>query len=246
MIVGVIPARYASTRLPGKPLIDLHGRTMIEHVWRAAKDAEVLDRVLVATDDHRVAAEAMGFGAEVVLTSPDLASGSDRCDAAIRQLRLTPSVVVNIQGDEPLLPSSLILHLVDGLQKGADVATPVSPIGAVDELASPTVVKVVRGADGRALYFSRAAIPFRRDITADVWLDGHTYWKHIGMYAFTWDALRRHVSLPPSPLERAEALEQLRLLEDGAIIRCVETDEVLIGVDTAADAERVRDHLRRR
>jgi len=244
MVVGIIPARYASTRLPGKPLIDLNGRTMIERVWRAATASSALDRVIVATDDDRVADVMRTLDAEVCMTSPDLPSGSDRCDAAIRALHLRPDIVVNIQGDEPLLQPSLITHLVEALHRSrADVSTPVSRILFADELDDPSIVKVVRGADGHAIYFSRSAVPFQRDVDKGQWLSRQPYWRHIGLYAYTLRALQRHVALPPSPLERAEALEQLRLLEDGARFACVETDQVLLSVDTPEDADRVRRYL---
>lgn len=244
MIVGIIPARYASTRLPGKPLIDLNGRTMIERVWRAAKASSALDRVIVATDDDRVADVMRALDAEVCLTPSDLPSGSDRCDAAIRALHLRPQIVVNIQGDEPLLQPSLITHLVEALLRSrADVSTPASRILFADELDDPSIVKVVRAADGHAIYFSRSAVPFQRDVDKGQWMSHQAYWRHIGLYAYTLRALQRHVSLPPSPLERAEALEQLRLLEDGARFACVETDHVLLSVDTPEDADRVRRYL---
>lgn len=246
MIVGVIPARYASTRLPGKPLIDLCGQSMIERVWRAATACTVLDRVLIATDDERIVAEAQRFGAEAYLTSADLPSGTDRCDALIRQLHLRPDIVVNIQGDEPLLAPNVITHLVQALRtSGADVATAMSRILFADELASASVVKVVVDASNNALYFSRSPIPYLRN-EADVatWHSAHTFWKHIGIYAYTLAALQRHVSLPPSPLERAEMLEQLRLMEAGARFTCVETEQLFLAVDTEQDAERVRDVLR--
>jgi len=246
MIIGVIPARYASTRLPGKPLIDLCGQSMIERVWRAASACTLLDRVIIATEDERVIADAQRFGAEAYLTSEDLVSGTDRCDALIRQLHLRPDVVVNIQGDEPLLSPNVITHIVQALRtSGADVATAMSRILFAEELASASVVKVVVDSSNNALYFSRSPIPhLRNEVDAATWHTAHTFWKHIGIYAFTLPALHRHVSLPPSPLERAELLEQLRLLENGARFTCVETEQLFLAVDTAQDAERVRDVLR--
>lgn len=245
MILGIIPARYASTRLPGKPLIDLCGQTMIERVWRTASSSPALDRVIIATDDERVVAEAQRIGAEAHLTSPDLPSGTDRCDALVRTLRLQPDVVINIQGDEPLLAPNVLTLLVNTLQtSGADVSTPVSRILFPAELDDSGVVKVARSVNGDALYFSRSPIPFLRSVERSHWTTSYTYWKHIGIYAYTRDALRRHVFLPPSPLERAESLEQLRLLEDGARFVCVETEQMFMAVDTAEDAERVRAWLR--
>lgn len=244
MIVGIIPARYASTRLPGKPLIDLEGQSMIERVWRAASSVHAFDRVIIATDSEHIVAEAQRFRADVVVTSPDEPSGTDRCYAAVRLLGITPEIVVNIQGDEPLLQSSVLLQCVDALRNTqADVSTPIVRITDEELVHDPNVVKVVRGKDGRALYFSRAAIPYLRGAESR-WSDKADYWQHIGLYAYRMHALKRHVMLAPSPLERAEALEQLRLLEDGATIMCVETEHRSIAVDTPQDAERVRELLR--
>lgn len=244
MIVGIIPARYASTRLPGKPLVDLNGQTMIERVWRGVVASPALDRVLIATDDERVIAEAQRFGAEAHLTSPDLQSGTDRCDALLRQLKLDPAYVVNIQGDEPLVQAGVITDLVQAIRaSGADVATLVTPITHAQELIDAATVKVVMNADDRAMYFSRSPIPFLRDHDIATWTSRHQYWKHIGIYAYTHQALKRHVQLPPSSLERAESLEQLRLLQDGAVFHCVRTDAVFASVDTAEDVERVRNLL---
>ncbi len=245
MIVGIIPARYASTRLPGKPLVDLEGQTMIERVWRGVSASPALDRVLIATDDERVIAEAQRFGAEAYLTSPDLQSGTDRCDALVRQLKLDAEIVVNIQGDEPLVQPATISGLVQGMKaSGADVGTLVTPLTDPAGLHDPATVKVVMNAEGRALYFSRSPIPYLRDREPSSWLQHQTYWKHIGIYAFTQRALKRHVQLPTSPLERAESLEQLRLLEDGAVFHCVVTDATFMSVDTAEDADRVRAWLK--
>lgn len=241
MIVGIIPARYASSRLPGKPLIDLNGQTMIERVWRAATASTAIHRVIIATDNEHIVAEAQRLRAEVVLTSPDEPSGTDRCYAALRSLRIEPEIVVNIQGDEPLLEPGILTHLVEALRSsGSDVATPVRTITQAGDLSDPSIVKVAMASDARALYFSRSPIPYRRDVAQDQWLDGAPYWHHIGIYAYTYAALKRHVLLPPSPLERLEQLEQLRLLEDGARFVCVPTDHRFVGVDTPADVERVR------
>lgn len=244
MIVGIIPARYASTRLPGKPLIDLEGQSMIERVWRAASSVSAFDRVIIATDSEHIVAEAQRCKADVVLTSPDEPSGTDRCYAALRSLGITPDIVVNIQGDEPLLQPTVLLQCIDALQQTtADVATPVVRITGDELLHDPNVVKVVRARNGRALYFSRSPIPHARD-SAGSFTESVDYWQHIGLYAYRMQALTRHVMLAPSPLERAESLEQLRLLEDGATIMCVETEHRSVAVDTPQDAERVRALLR--
>jgi 3-deoxy-manno-octulosonate cytidylyltransferase (CMP-KDO synthetase) len=229
MIVGVIPARYASTRLPGKPLIDLAGQPMIERVWRAASQAHVLDRILVATDDQRIAEVVRGFGGDVELTASDLPSGTDRCYAAVMQRGWTPDIVVNIQGDEPLLDPVVINGLVELLQSsGADVATPVQRI-TEEERQLPSVVKAVVNSAGIATAFTRNPVP--------------TPWKHIGIYAYTWAALESHITKAPSQMEGAERLEQLRLLEAGARYACLVTNAAFMAVDTAEDAERVRREL---
>lgn len=246
MIVGIIPARYASTRFPGKPLVDLNGRSMLERVWSAAMRSTSLDRVLIATDDERIHVEAQRIGAEAHLTSTELTSGTDRCDALLRQLRLKPDIVVNIQGDEPLLPPGVITHLVQALRNSdADVATPVTRILFPSELDDPGIVKAVRTDDGKIIYFSRAAVPFMRDVEKVKWPSLHAFWKHIGIYAYRYDSLRKHVMLPPSPLERVESLEQMRLLESGAKFIGVETESVFMSVDSPEDAHRVSEYLRR-
>lgn len=245
MIVGIIPARYASSRLPGKPLIDLEGQSMIERVWRTACESSAIDRVIIATDNECIVAEAQRIGAEFVLTSPDEPSGTDRCYAAIRTLKLSPDVIVNIQGDEPLLHHNVLTVCIDALRSTrADVATPIALIKSAHELTDLNVVKVARAESGRALYFSRSPIPHHRGVEMADWIADVPYWKHIGLYAYTADALQRHILLQPSPLERIEHLEQLRLLENGALITCVETQYDGLSVDTAEDAERVRTVLR--
>ena len=244
MIVGIIPARYAATRLPGKPLVDLCGQTMIERVWRAAQACESLDRVIIATDSELIAQEARRIGADVALTDPDLPSGTDRCYAVVQQLESTPDIVINIQGDEPLLQSSVLTQLVDALaDTNADVSTPVTRIMQAADLADPNIVKVAMGSDCKAVYFSRSPIPHLRGVEMSDWLSKQPYWKHIGVYAYRMAALMRHVGLPVSSLERSESLEQLRLLEAGTHFVAVETAVEFISVDTPEDAERVRAYL---
>jgi 3-deoxy-manno-octulosonate cytidylyltransferase (CMP-KDO synthetase) len=199
----------------------------------------------VATDDQRIVDACSAFGAEACMTDPELPAGTDRCEAVVRTMGLQPDVVINIQGDEPFLHPSILTDLVHALETTtADVTTPVSRILFAEELDDPAVVKVVRAADGHAIYFSRSAVPFSRDVERSRWISVRPYWKHIGIYAYRLQALRKHVSLPPSFLEKAESLEQLRMVEAGARFGCVETDRVLMSVDTPADAERVRAFLR--
>lgn len=239
-----IPARFASTRLPGKPLLAIAGRPMIEHVWRLAV-ASGAREVVIATDDERIRAAAEGFGASVVLTRAEHASGTDRlAEVAERCGWPDDAIVVNVQGDEPLLPPALVARtaaaLADDAQAG--IATLAAPLAA-HELFDPNAVKVVCAADGRALYFSRAPIPWDRDRFADGTREPDPalpYWRHIGLYAYRAGVLRAYPRLAPSPLERAESLEQLRALWHGIAIRVLFTDPAPpAGIDTPADLARV-------
>lgn len=244
-VVAVIPARYASTRLPGKPLVDLAGKPMIQWVWQAVAASTKVDRVVVATDDSRIADVVRGFGGQVVMTNPELPSGTDRCAAAARSIGWDhQGYVLNIQGDEPLLPTALVDDLVDAIvMGGADVATPICRLTNPADLSEPSIVTVALDSRGYAMYFSRSPIPHYRGVEMAHWPEHHQYWKHIGLYAYTADALQRHVALQQHPLEVAESLEQLRLLADGARVRCIVTEAALVAVDTPADAERVRQLL---
>ena len=234
-VIGVIPARYASVRFPGKPLAPLSGRPMVLHVLAAARAAKRLDRVVVATDDARIAEVVRAGGGEAVLTSAEAASGTDRlAEAANRE---PADVYVNLQGDEPLMAPENVDLVVETLlaAPGREIAT--LALSGIGEAAArdPNVVKVVVAADGRALYFSRAAIPFPRS-------GAPAFRKHLGLYAYRAETLRRLASLPPSPLERMESLEQLRWLEAGWSIWIGEAAADSIGVDTPedlAEAERI-------
>jgi len=233
----VIPARYGSTRLPGKPLLDIGGRSMIEHVHRCATGVQGVQRVLVATDDRRIAATVAGFGGEAWLTRPDHPTGSDRLAEVAR--RLSSDIIVNVQGDEPLMPPSLVEAVVAVLVRDPTlaIATVRSPITDAGMLSDPHVVKVVVDTRGDALYFSRAPIPHSREATPQRAPIGH---RHIGLYAYRRKCLLELAEIPPTPLERLERLEQLRALESGYRIGTIATDEAPIGVDTPADLERVR------
>ena len=245
-VTVVIPARYGSTRLPGKPLLDIAGRPMIEHVHRRAIGAPGVQRVLVATDDVRIADAVAAFGGEARLTRADHPTGSDRLGEVAR--RLTSEIVVNVQGDEPLVPSSLIQAVVAALAADPTlaIATVRCPIADAAMLSDPHVVKVVVDTRGDALYFSRAPIPHARDATphARDATPPHTALgdRHIGLYAYRRKCLLELAEIPPTPLERLERLEQLRALESGYRIGTIATDEAPLGVDTPADLERVR-HL---
>ena len=233
-VVAVIPARYASTRLPGKPLADLDGRPMIEHVYRRAADARGVEAVVVATDDQRVADAVERFGGVARMTSPEHRTGMDRLAEVAADLRA--GIIVNVQGDEPLVEPSAIAQMVEALcaDPSLEMSTLRTPIRHDADYASPHVVKVVVDRHDHALYFSRSPIPFLRDGQPGV-----TY-KHLGLYAYRRDVLLRLAALPQSSLEQAESLEQLRALEHGIRIRAVETQYDSIGVDTPDDLERVR------
>ena len=247
-IVAIIPARFASTRLPGKPLSDIHGKTMIQRVHERVRLARRLDRVLVATDDERIAAVVRGFGGEVVMTSPDHATGTDRLGEAVGHT--DASIVVNVQGDEPMLDPAGVDVAVEPLlnEPGLPMATLSLPLTDVDEMLSPAVVKVVSDARGNALYFSRSPIPYvRLDPPGDLRaaaaaaLARKVARKHVGLYVYRREALLRLVSLPQAPLEEAEGLEQLRALQAGMPIRVVPMNgEGGVAVDTPQDLDRVR------
>ncbi len=231
-IVGVIPARLASTRLPRKVLREIAGEPMLAWVYRAAKACAALDEVIVATDNAEVRQLCDERGWRCLMTSPELPSGTDRLHAVSRVI--DADIYVNIQGDEPLLlPDHMTAILELFTAPHVEVTTPKVRC-TPEEIANPNAVKVVTALDGRALYFSRATIPFDRD--------GHghaSYWKHLGLYAYRKAALERFASLPPSALEQSERLEQLRLLENGISIYVAETAQDTIGVDTEDDLRRV-------
>ncbi len=249
MILGLIPARYASTRLPGKPLLDLGGRSMIRRVVEQARQAD-LDRVVVATDDARILDHVLGFGGEAVLTRPEHASGTDRLWEAFGQLGAPAGTrcIVNIQGDEPFIHPAQINALISlfGAATPPDIATLVKPVVSDEELFSPHLPKVVLGAAGRALYFSRHPLPYQRQHPPEHWRQHHRYLRHLGLYAYRPAVLCQLTRLPVSPLEAAESLEQLRWLEAGFQIQCAETELDAFGIDTPEDAERARERLRMR
>lgn len=235
--VGIIPARYASTRFPGKPLADLGGKPLIQWTWEAAKRCQRLEQVLVATDDERIADAVRRFGGEVVMTRADHPSGTDRLAEVARGL--DADIIVNIQGDEPFMnPATVdsVLRPFDTAPSHIMMTTACVTTTDPAEAADPNVVKVVVTAGGRALYFSRHAIPFLRDAVNGPVL----YRLHLGLYAYRREFLLQFASWPPTPLERAESLEQLRALEYGAGIHVVDVSERALGVDTPADLDRAR------
>jgi len=241
-VTVVIPARYASTRFPGKPLADLCGKPMIQWVYERSSGCDLVDRVVVATDDRRIADAVSGFGGESVMTRADHPTGTDRLAEVARQLQ--DDLVVNVQGDEPLIDPAMIEAAVAPLL--ADPSIPMgtlkTPLASLEEYRNPNVVKVVTDLQGFALYFSRAPIPFPRDFAADIdarWEELATA-KHIGLYVYRRDFLLEYPGLPVTPLEKQESLEQLRALEHGFRIRVAQTQLAGQGVDTPEDLERVR------
>ncbi|ATJ82222.1 3-deoxy-manno-octulosonate cytidylyltransferase [Halomonas beimenensis] len=246
--IAVIPARFASSRLPGKPLLDIAGMPMVAHVWQRAS-ASAAGRVVVATDDERIRDALAPLGAEVVMTRDDHPSGTDRLAEVADHLGLAEdAVLVNVQGDEPLIPPALIDQVAARLfdDPGASIATLAEPITDVETLFNPNAVKVVRALSGRALYFSRAPIPWDREAFAarPDWLETDAWLRHIGLYAYRASFLAEYRHWPPSPLERLEQLEQLRALHHGHAIQvALATQAHPAGVDTPQDLARVRDVL---
>lgn len=232
----IIPARYASTRLPGKPLIEIGGKPLIQWVCECAAESAA-SRVLVATDDIRIRDVVEGFGGEAYLTSTDHPSGSDRIAELVRELRMPESrVIVNVQGDEPRMPGKLIDQVAQILieDNSAQVSTVCHKIESLEEFTGPHVVKVVRDLNRRALYFSRAPIPWTRDAATGEW----AAFRHIGIYGFRVGFLEKFTSWPVSTLERTERLEQLRIMENGAAITVCEAETMPgPGIDTPADLE---------
>lgn len=239
--IGVIPARYSSTRFEGKVLADIFGKPMIQHVWERAKKALLLDDVIIACDDERVFSAARELGANCVMTAKGHLSGSDRITEVVSPIEVR--VIVNIQADEPLIEPLMIDSLVEALQrdKAIYMATMVKQIKDAREINDPNVVKVVVDKNNYALYFSRAQIPYRAK-DAEI---KPVYYKHIGLYAYTKDFLFTYKNIPGSRLEQAERLEQLRVLEEGFRIKVIETKFETIGVDTPQDLEKIKALIKR-
>ena len=243
--IGIIPARYASTRFPAKPLALLGGKPVIQRVYEQVKG--VLDDAWVATDDERIAQAVQDFGGQVVMTSVHHKSGTDRCYEAYCKVGGDADVVVNIQGDEPFIQPSQLEALKNCFTDAdTEIATLVKPFAEADgweALQNPNSPKVVVDARGRALYFSRSVVPYRRGVGTDEWLKGHTYYKHIGLYAYRADVLKTITALPQSSLELAESLEQLRWLENGYVIKVGISEVETIGIDTPQDLARAEAFL---
>jgi 3-deoxy-manno-octulosonate cytidylyltransferase (CMP-KDO synthetase) len=246
MILGVIPARFASSRLPGKPLADIGGKPMLQHTYESAKKSKLLDDVLIAVDDELVYETAKSFGANVKMTPRDLPSGSDRIAYAVQNLTKA-EIIVNIQGDEPFIPGEMIDRAIEPLlfDKTVQVSTLAKRIQSVEELKSPSVPKVVFDYENFALYFSRYPIPYVREARTNIEkIRKAEVYKHIGLYVYRREALFKFTSLEPTDLELTEKLEQLRFLEHGIKIKVVLTDLESISVDTPEDLQRARAYYR--
>jgi 3-deoxy-manno-octulosonate cytidylyltransferase (CMP-KDO synthetase) len=240
----VIPARFGASRLPGKPLLAIGDRPLIQWVWQCARQSGAAS-VVIATDDVRIFDAAAAFGADVELTSPEHASGTDRIAEVVRAKRLSPDdIVVNLQGDEPMMPAAVVQQVAQALSSlpQFDIATAVAPIRSLAEFLDPSCVKALRARQGEALYFSRAPVPWPRDDVADGLPQRFAgAWRHVGIYAYRVCSLLQFALWPPTPLEQIEKLEQLRALEHGMRIHLVELSEPPpAGVDTPADLQRVR------
>lgn len=242
--IGIIPARYSSKRFPGKPLADIGGESMIERVYERA--AMVLDEVLVATDDERIYQHVEDLGKNIVMTSDQHQSGTDRCSEALEHYRAKTGkifdVVINIQGDEPFMEPEQILQLLDPfLDKETQIATLVKKIENSDILFNPNKPKVVLNSRSEAMYFSRSPIPYLRDVDQKNWHKQHKYFQHIGLYAYRNDILHDITRLEAGDLEVCESLEQLRWLENGFRIKVVETDYDSFGIDTPDDLKKAKE-----
>ncbi|MBK1830756.1 3-deoxy-manno-octulosonate cytidylyltransferase [Verrucomicrobiaceae bacterium R5-34] len=239
-LIGIIPARWASTRFPGKPLHLIAGKPLVQHVWERCQQCSILDDVVIATDDSRIEAAAKSFGAKVVMTSAEHPTGTDRIAEAAAALP-NATHVINIQGDEPLIDPALIDQLGESLlaDSGISMATAANPITDDALMDDPNVVKVVLAHNGDALYFSRSPLPYRRSESPALQL-----YRHKGIYAYRRDFLEQFVTWEPSPLELAESLEQLRALENSARIKVLITDDESPGVDTLEQAQQIEALLR--
>ena len=237
-----IPARIASTRLPRKVLLDLGGKPVVQHVWEKARQVRQADRVVVLTDSEEVAAVARGFGAEVLMTSPDCPSGTARMASIIE--RLPGEFFLNVQGDEPFIRPELLDDLITRWkQTKCRLVTAVARISSAERLLAPSVVKVVRAENGEALYFSRSPVPHLRGVDPSAWVARRDYWSHIGVYGYDRATLAGYASLAPTELEVVESLEQLRFLAHGFMFQTVVTDYHPVAIDTAEDLAAARQML---
>lgn len=238
-ILGIIPARYASTRFPGKPLIDIMGKTMLQRVYEQTSKSKKLSSVVIATDDERISSHAQSFGAKVVMTKAEHPSGTDRCFEAYKNTGEEFDYIINIQGDEPFIDPSQIDLLANICDGNTELATLMIKCNSHDVLFDKGEVKITLNTNNEALYFSRMVIPFIKGVDEKEWHKHFNYFRHVGMYAYRKDVLEKVTKLQPSSLEKAESLEQLRWLENGFKIKCAETLHDSHCIDTPEDVEKV-------
>jgi len=238
-ILGIIPARYASTRFPGKPLVDIAGKSMIQRVYEQAKKCAQLSEVIVATDDDRIFEHVQAFGGKAIMTSSAHQSGTDRC-AEVAEKYTEYDVIINIQGDEPYIDPEQIGKLISCFNESAtQIATLIKKISTEQELLNTNSPKVIINKNSEAIYFSRSPLPHIRGQEPQNWLQHFTYFKHIGIYGYRADILKQITKLPVSPLEKAESLEQLRWIENGYKIKVAETEIETIAIDTPEDLKKL-------
>ncbi|MGZ3898739.1 MAG: 3-deoxy-manno-octulosonate cytidylyltransferase [Bacteroidia bacterium] len=238
-LIGIIPARYASTRFPGKPLAVIKGMSMLERVYRQAEKATTLDEIIIATDDDRIAEHAASFGAKTVITREDHPSGTDRCYEAYVLNNKKYDHILNIQGDEPFLDPEQINSLAEACDSNVEIATQMIKCIDHEVLFDKGEVKIILNKNKEALYFSRNVIPYIKGIEEKEWHRHYNYYRHVGMYAYRADILEEITRLLPSELEKAESLEQLRWLENGYKIKCIETNFDSHCIDSPGDIEKV-------
>ncbi len=239
-VLAIIPARYASTRFPGKPLVEISGKSLLQRTYEQVCKVKAWADVLIATDDERIEQAAKAFGAKVVMTSPNHLTGTDRCAEVLAKYGKAVDYVVNIQGDEPFIEPAQIEALLSGFSQKPELVTLIKKITDLGTLFNPNSPKVIIDAKQKAIYFSRQTLPYFRTVPQDQWLNKGIFYKHIGLYAYRSDILPQLAQLSPTPLELAESLEQLRWIENGYQIQTVETSIETIGIDTPEDLERIK------
>jgi 3-deoxy-manno-octulosonate cytidylyltransferase (CMP-KDO synthetase) len=243
-ILGIIPSRYASTRFPGKSLADIAGKSMVQRVMEQVLKSTLITDVIVATDDQRIYEHVNDFGGKACMTKANHESGTDRCFEVLQAQDDQYDYVINIQGDEPFIQPEQIDLLASLLDEEVQLATLIKPIEQYDQIFDPNVVKAVKNTKDEAIYFSRNSIPFQRNESESDWLKNHTYYKHIGIYAYRTDILEQITQLPISPLEKVESLEQLRWIENGYKIKTAITHHESIGIDTPDDLRKALEHMK--
>jgi 3-deoxy-manno-octulosonate cytidylyltransferase (CMP-KDO synthetase) len=243
-VLGIIPARYGSSRFPGKPLVEIKGKTMIQRVYERSLKSELLDELVVATDDERIFDHVKKFGGKAIMTSMDHQSGTDRCLEALENTKGHFDIIINIQGDEPFIDPDQITDVAKCFDdKETDIATLVKRVHHADELFNPSMVKVVINNKDQAMYFSRSVIPYLHEVPQDQWTEQYEFLEHVGIYGYTNKALKEITQLPISSLEVHEKLEQLRWLENGFTIKVAYTDVESEPIDTREDLERILNRM---